>query len=125
LQVGVHVVPVDGIGLTFEELPECFDGPEIICGEVAHPAQIVGIVSLVGGKCIGEAGPHRGSRCSGWCHWAKAEVGWIVVEEDAEPTRAVGSHPTTHNGARKGDRLAMLQLQREQTGPVSSSILTG
>jgi hypothetical protein len=101
------------------------DGPEIIGREVTHPAQVVGIVRLVGGECVGQAGPHGGSRCSGWCHGAKAEVGWIVIEEDAEPTRAIGAHPTTHNGAGQGDRLAVLLLQGEQTGPVSSSILAG
>ena len=124
LQVGVHEMPVDSICLTLQELPERFDGPEIICREVTHPAQVVGIVRLVGGKCVAEPGPHRGSRCSGWCHWAKAEVGWVVVEKDAEPTRPVGTHPT-HNGASKGDRLAVLPLQGKQTGPVSSSILAG
>jgi hypothetical protein len=70
-------------------------------GRSPHPAQVVAIVRLVGGHCVAEAGPHRGSRCSGWGHWAKAEVGWVVVEEDAEPTRAAGAHPTTHNGAAK------------------------
>jgi hypothetical protein len=61
----------------------------------------------------------------GWGHWAKAEVGWVVVEEDAEPARAAGAHPTTDNGAGQGDRLAVPLLQGEQTGPVSSSILAG
>ena len=49
----------------------------------------------------------------------------VVLEKDAEPTRPVGTHPTTHNGASKGDRLAVLPLQGKQTGPVSSSILAG
>ena len=48
-----------------------------------------------------------------------------MIEEYAEPTRAIGSHPTTDNGAGQGDRLAVLLLQGEQTGPVSSSILAG
>ena len=61
----------------------------------------------------------------GWCHGAKAEVGWIMVEEDAEPTRAIGSHPPAHNDAGQGDRLAVLLLQGEQTGPVSPGSLAG
>jgi hypothetical protein len=39
-----------------------------------------------------------------------------VVEEDAEPTRPVGAHPTTDNGAGQGDRLAVLLLQASKPG---------
>jgi hypothetical protein len=48
-----------------------------------------------------------------------------MVQEDAEPTRAVRLNPAAHNGAGKGDRLAVLLLQGEQAGLVAASILPG
>jgi hypothetical protein len=124
LKVGVHEVAIDGVGLALKELPEHLDGAQVIYREVSHPAQVVGLVHL-GGYRIRESGPHRWSRRSGRCHRAKAEVGWVVVQEDAEPTRAVRLYPAAHNGAGKRDRLAVLLLQGKQAGPVAASILTG
>jgi hypothetical protein len=48
LQVGVHEVPVDGVGLALKELPEHLDGTEIVDRKLAHPPQVVGVVGLVG-----------------------------------------------------------------------------
>jgi hypothetical protein len=48
-----------------------------------------------------------------------------MVQEDAKPTRTIGSHPASGNDAGKGDRLAVLLLQGQQAGPVALGILAG
>jgi hypothetical protein len=41
LQVGVHEVPIDGIGLTLQELAEHLDRPKLIIGKITEPTQVV------------------------------------------------------------------------------------
>jgi hypothetical protein len=47
-----------------------------------------------------------------------------MVQEDAEPNRAIGAHSTSRDDAGKRDRLVLL-LQGEQARPVSLGILAG
>jgi hypothetical protein len=39
--VGVHEVPVDGVGLTLQELAEHLDRPELVKQKIAQPTQVV------------------------------------------------------------------------------------
>jgi hypothetical protein len=52
-------------------------------------------------------------------------VEWIMVQEDAEATRAIGAHSTSRDDAGQGDGLAVLLRQGEQARPVSLRVLAG
>jgi hypothetical protein len=80
-------LPGEGISLALKELAEQLDGAEIIWWEVAHPAQVVGVVRVIGCQRIREPGPHRRPCWGAHLHRAKAEIGWIVLQEDPEPDR--------------------------------------
>jgi hypothetical protein len=41
-------VPVEGISLALKELAEQLDGAEIIRWEVTHPAQVIGVIRVIG-----------------------------------------------------------------------------
>ena len=118
-------MPIDGIGLALQELAEHLDRPELIKRKIAQPTHVAGVVRLVSGECIRESGPHARPRWWVRGHGAKAEVGWIMVQEGAQPTRAIGPHSTSGNDAGQGDRLAVLLLHGEQARPVSLRILAG
>jgi hypothetical protein len=58
LQVGVHEVPIDSVGLALQELAEQLDRPEVIDGEITQPDQVIGFIDLISGEGIREPGPH-------------------------------------------------------------------
>src|SRR6266545_6280746 len=124
-QVGIHEVPVDRIELPHQELPQHCDGTDVIGGEIVDPAYVIGVVGLVGCDCVGETRPHPRTLRRGRRRGAQAEVLGIVAEDHAQPSRAIGSHPTPHDDAGQGDRLAMLSLEGEQPWVVSMGIFTG
>jgi hypothetical protein len=70
---------------------------------------------------------HRSPRpCWGaHLHRTKAEVRWIMLEEDPEPTRTIRSHATLGNDASQCDGLAVLLLQGLQAGSVPPGVLAG
>lgn len=123
--MGVHIVTVDGVGLALKELANHLDGAEIIWWEVAHPAQVVGVVRVIGCQRIRETSLHRPILMGTHGHRAKAEVRWIMLKEDPEPTQAIRSHSTPRNDTGKGNGLTVLLLQGEQAGPIAPGILAG
>jgi hypothetical protein len=53
---------------------------------------------------------------------SQAEVGGVVAEEYAEPSRAIFSDPATDDDAVQGDGLAITTLQTEQARTVTAGI---
>ena len=53
---------------------------------------------------------------------SQAEVGGVVTEEYAEPSRAVFSDPATNDDAAQCDRLAITTLQTQQARTVTAGI---
>src|SRR6185369_9857236 len=53
---------------------------------------------------------------------SQAEVGGVVTEEYAEPSRAIFSDPATNDDAAQCDRLAITTLQTQQARTVTAGI---
>lgn len=117
-------MPVNGVRVRFGHVAQLLNRRDVVVGKLPVPGQVVPIICEVGRHGLGEPSPEAGriARSS----WLDAEVGGVVVEEDAEEPGAVWSLAAADDGGVERDQaVGALVHEIQETRTVGPGVLAG